>query len=491
MMSLKIQPVILSGGSGSRLWPMSRAMYPKQLLPMVTDKSLLQDTVSRINTLGTSYDNLEVFDPVIVCNEAHRFFVAEQMLELGKSQSQIILEPVGKNTAPALTLAALSTAANDKETIMLVMPADHIIKDSKEFHQVIAEGAELASAHHLVTFGITPSHAETGFGYIRKGTLIENIQAEATTIAQFVEKPELSTAEGYLASGDYLWNSGMFMMKANDWLNAIAHFNPEMASCVEQAWKNGVQDHDFYRVDKMVFEQCPSDSIDYAVMEKVVQAPLKEMSTAVIALDAGWSDVGAWSSLWDVSEKDQSGNVTRGDVFVHDSNNCLIYSENRYVAGLGLDNLVIVETADALLVSNKDNAQDVKHAVAWLKNESRDEHIVHRKVYRPWGSYEGIDSGDRYQVKRISVKVGASLSLQLHHHRAEHWIVVKGTAQVTRGDDVFLLTENESTYIPLGIKHRLENKGSIPLDMIEVQSGSYLGEDDIVRFDDVYGRESD
>jgi mannose-1-phosphate guanylyltransferase/mannose-6-phosphate isomerase len=490
-MSLKIQPVILSGGSGSRLWPMSRAMYPKQLLPMVTDKSLLQDTVSRINHLGVTYKNLEVLDPVIVCNEAHRFFVAEQMLELGKSKSQIILEPVGKNTAPALTLAALSAVTHDKETIVLVMPADHVIKDIKTFHSIIAEGAELAEEHHLVTFGITPTHAETGYGYIRKGSLIENNKSEATTIAQFVEKPELSTAEGYLESGDYLWNSGMFMMKASDWLAAIAHFNPEMASCVETAWKNGIQDHDFYRVDKKVFENCPSDSIDYAVMEKVVASPLNEISTAVIALDAGWSDVGAWSSLWDVSDKDESGNVTRGDVFVHDSKNCLIYSENRHIAGIGLDNLVIVETADALLVSNKENAQDVKHAVAWLKNESRDEHIIHRKVYRPWGCYEGIDSGDRYQVKRISVKVGASLSLQLHHHRAEHWIVVKGTAQVTRGDDVFLLTENESTYIPLGVKHRLENKGSIPLDMIEVQSGSYLGEDDIVRFDDVYGRESD
>jgi len=264
-----------------------------------------------------------------------------------------------------------------------------------------------------------------------------------------------------------------------------------MASCVKSAWEKGEQDKDFYRVDKKVFESCPSDSIDYAVMEKIVASPIKEMGTAVIALDAGWSDVGAWSSLWDVSEKDKSGNVTRGDVFVHESNNCLIYSENRHVAGLGLDNLIIVETADALLVSNKDNAQDVKHAVEWLKKESRDEHIIHRRVYRPWGCYEGIDFGERYQVKRISVKVGASLSLQLHHHRAEHWIVVKGTAQVTRGDEVFLLTENESTYIPLGVKHRLENKGSIPLDMIEVQSGSYLGEDDIVRFDDVYGRESD
>lgn len=490
-MSLSIQPVILSGGSGSRLWPMSRAMYPKQLLPMITEKSLLQDTVSRLDNLDINYQDIRMLEPVVVCNEAHRFFVAEQMLELGKTKAQIILEPEGKNTAPALTLAALTIAKNNKDTIMLVMPADHVIKDIDEFHSVIAGGAEYANTHHLVTFGITPDRAETGYGYIKKGKPIAGEHAIATSIAQFVEKPDLDTAQGYFESGNYLWNSGMFMMKALDWLEAIAQFNPEMASCVESAWEKGEQDKDFYRVDKPIFKSCPSDSIDYAVMEKVASAPVESISTAVIPLDAGWSDVGAWSSLWEVSEKDNSGNVTRGDVFVHDSKNCLIYSEHRHAAGLGIEDLVIVDTADALLVSKKENAQDVKHVVSWLKNQERKEHLEHRKVYRPWGCYEGIDSGERYQVKRISVKVGASLSLQLHHHRAEHWIVVKGTAQVTRNEEVFLLTENQSTYIPLGVKHRLENKGNIPLEMIEVQSGSYLGEDDIVRFDDVYGRESE
>ena len=490
-MSLNIQPVILSGGSGSRLWPMSRAMYPKQLLPMITDKSLLQDTVTRIDNLDETYSELKLLEPVIVCNESHRFFVAEQMLELGKSNSQIILEPEGKNTAPALTLAALTVAASNKDTIMLVMPADHVIQDVNKLHRAIEEGAELANTRHLVTFGITPNRAETGYGYIRKGKTIVNHNSGATYIEQFVEKPDLKTAQSYLESGDYLWNSGMFMMKASDWLEAIAHFNPEMSSCVESAWKNGEQDRDFYRVEKATFGTCPSDSIDYAVMEKVVSSPIDTIRTAMIPLDAGWSDVGAWSNLWDVSKKDISGNVTKGDVFVRDSKNCLIYSEHRHAAGLGLEDLVIVDTVDALLVSKKENAQDVKHVVAWLKEESRSEHMEHRKVFRPWGYYEGIDSGERCQVKRISVKVGASLSLQLHHHRAEHWIVVKGTAQVTRGDEVFLLSENQSTYIPLGVKHRLENKGAISLEMIEVQSGSYLGEDDIVRFDDVYGRESE
>ncbi len=479
-------PVILSGGSGSRLWPMSRSLYPKQLLPLVTEHTLLQDTVTRLNGLDEQDENIELADAVIVCNEAHRFFVAEQMLSMGKNTGDIILEPVGRNTAPALTLAALSALETDPEALMLVMPADHVITDREAFHQAVRQGARLASQNRLVTFGIKPTSAETGYGYIRMGQRLG--EGAAADIAAFVEKPDQATAEAYLASGDYLWNSGMFMMSAADWMKAIGHFQPKMRECVEQAWQQGQRDRDFFRVDETLFADCPADSIDYAVMEHLGSEPVAGLTSAVIPLDAGWSDVGAWSSLWEVGDKDARGNVTRGDVFTHEASDCLIYSDSRHIAGIGLENIVIVETADAILVADKSRAQDVKQAVEWLKSENRDEYMSHRRVYRPWGCYESIDNGDRYQVKRISVKPGASLSLQMHHHRAEHWVVVQGTARVTRGDDVFLVAENESTYIPLGVKHRLENTGSIPLEMIEVQSGSYLGEDDIVRFDDVYGR---
>jgi mannose-1-phosphate guanylyltransferase/mannose-6-phosphate isomerase len=479
-------PVILSGGSGSRLWPLSRAMYPKQLLPMVTEQTLLQDTVTRLDGLPDEQGDLVLHDPVVVCNEAHRFFVAEQLLELDKTAPDIILEPVGRNTAPALTLAALTVAANDASAIMLVMPADHIIQDIASFHTAVRKGLMLAQQNWLVTFGISPDRAETGYGYIRMGEAIDN---DAARIAAFVEKPAADTAQAYLDSGNYLWNSGMFMMSASNWLTAIRALRPEMAACVEQAWQLGERDRDFYRVDQGVFESCQADSIDYAVMEKVTEQPVADLQAAVIPLAAGWSDVGAWSSLWEVGDKDAAGNVTRGDVFTHEAENCLIYSDSSHVAAIGLKDMVVVETADAVLVAHKDRAQDVKQAVEWLKGEARDEHLIHRKVYRPWGNYEGIDAGDRYQVKRITVKPGAALSLQLHHHRAEHWIVVRGTAHVTRGEDTFIVTENESTYIPLGTKHRLENRGAIPLEIIEVQSGSYLGEDDIVRFEDNYGRQ--
>ncbi|WP_455218064.1 mannose-1-phosphate guanylyltransferase/mannose-6-phosphate isomerase [Kaarinaea lacus] len=490
-MSVTIQPVILSGGSGSRLWPMSRALFPKQLLPLVTEQTLLQDTVTRIDGLDKLNNDLQLGKPVVVCNEEHRFFVAEQLLQLGINSAEIFLEPVGRNTAPALTIAALSAREKDPQTILLVMPADHVITDVAAFHRAVLAGMEQALAGRLVTFGITPTHAETGYGYIKKGAVLNNNTVEAAEISAFVEKPDAATAQSYLLSGDYLWNSGMFMMTAASWLSALKTFNAEMLECVERAWKAGEQDRDFYRVDEAIFSDCPSDSIDYAVMEKVTTSNPnsdRQFSAAVIPLDAGWSDVGAWSSLWDVGNKDDEGNVKRGDVYTSDVKNSLIFADKRHISGIGLDNMVIVETADAILVADKSRAQDVKHAVDWLKKEDREEHLNHRRVNRPWGCYEQIDAGDRYQVKRITVKPGAALSLQMHHHRAEHWIVVKGTAKVTRGEETFLVSENQSTFIPLGTKHRLENQGAIPLEMIEVQSGSYLGEDDIVRFDDVYGR---
>ncbi len=480
-MSQQIQPVILSGGSGSRLWPLSRAMYPKQLLPLVTENTMLQETALRLKDL-----DIEVLPPIIVCNEDHRFFVAEQMRQLGIEDSTIILEPVGRNTAPALTLAALATQKKSAGAIMLVMPADHVIDDINVFHQVVKQGAVLAADNYLVTFGIQPNAPETGYGYIKAGTQLSE-KDSACLIESFVEKPDEKKAAQYIKSGNYLWNSGLFMMTAASWLDEIKLLNNAIFTASETAYKNAALDNDFCRVDKAAFKSSPSDSIDYAVMEKAVGGTSSHKA-AVIPLNAGWSDVGVWSTLWEVGEKDAHGNVTKGDVALHDTENCLLYSSERYIAAVGLKDTVVVETADAILVVNKNCAQDVKKIVEALKKQNRDEYQNHRLVYRPWGSYECIDKGERYQAKRITVNPGAALSLQLHHHRAEHWIVVKGTAEVTRGDEVFLVTENESTYIPLGTKHRLENKGAIPLEMIEVQSGSYLGEDDIVRFDDIYGR---
>jgi len=481
-MSKKIQPVILSGGSGSRLWPLSRAMYPKQLLPLVTENTMLQETATRLKEI-----DIEVMDPVIVCNEEHRFFVAEQMRQLGIKNSKIILEPMGRNTAPALTLAALATKQISEDTVMLVMPADHVIENTKAFHDIVKQGLTLAAKNYLVTFGIEPNAPETGYGYIKRGETIS--ESEGYLIDSFVEKPDLNTAQQYLESGSYFWNSGLFMMTVSSWLDEISVLNKDIYTASETSYNNATVDNDFYRIDKTAFETSPSDSIDYAVMEKAAGTEAQtHHKAAVIPLNAGWSDVGVWSTLWEVGDKDSLGNVTKGDVSLHDTENCLLYSSERLIAGVGLNDTIVVETADAILVANKNNAQDVKKIVEALKEQDRDEYQTHRLVYRPWGSYECIDRGDRYQAKRITVRPGAALSLQLHHHRAEHWIVVSGTAQVTRGDDVFLVSENESTYIPLGTKHRLENKGSIPLEMIEVQSGSYLGEDDIVRFDDIYGR---
>ncbi len=479
---MKIVPVILSGGSGSRLWPLSREQYPKQLIAFNGEGSLLQETVLRLDGLSA-----DVAAPLLVCNENHRFLVAEQLLEVDCKASAILLEPVGRNTAPALTLAAMHRLQADGDAILLVMPADHVVRLTAPFHAAIDVAVGLAGTGALVTFGIVPTHGETGFGYIRKGRPLAG-QGDAAEIAAFVEKPDKQTADDYVASGDYLWNSGMFVMKASVWLKQIERHQPAMADACRKALQGRVQDLDFCRLDRDAFEACPSESIDYAVMEKLGVDDDGATQGVVVPLDAGWSDLGAWPAIWEVCERDDCGNMTRGDVLTHDTRNSLIHAEHRLVASVGLDDLLVVETADAVLVANKSHAQDVKKIVERLKRDGRSETLVHRQVYRPWGSYEGVDAGERFQVKRIIVKPGAALSLQMHHHRAEHWIVVKGTARVTCGDDTFLLTENQSTYIPIGEKHRLENPGTVPLEIIEVQSGSYLGEDDIVRFEDQYGR---
>lgn len=479
---VSIQPVILSGGAGTRLWPLSREQYPKQLLAFQGEQTLLQETLKRLDGLSAQVD--EVLDPIIVCNEEHRFLVAEQLRNIGVQAGAILLEPIGRNTAPALTVAAMAALEKNDDAVLLVMPADHVIARPEEFHQAVGIAAGLAEQGRLVTFGIVPTQPETGFGYIRKGKSID--ESGTTVIDAFVEKPDEETARSYLASGEYLWNSGMFVMRASVWLEHIARLQPEIEQACRQALQQSTEDLDFRRLKKDAFTACPSDSIDYAVMEKLDGGNAEQ--AVVVPLDAGWSDLGAWSALWDISERDVEGNTLRGDVITHNCSNNLFRAEHRLLAGVGVDNLLVVETADAVLVAHKDHAQDVKQIVAQLKAQERPERLVHREVFRPWGSYEGVVAGDRFQVKRIVVKPGAELSLQMHHHRAEHWIVVKGTAKVTRGDEVFLLAENQSTYIPIGEKHRLENPGTLPLEIIEVQSGGYLGEDDIVRFEDRYGR---
>ena len=468
-----IIPVILSGGSGSRLWPLSREHYPKQLLAFVGELTMLQETMRRLDGAPGQAP------AVVVCNEEHRFLVAEQLREIEYLPQDILLEPFGRNTAAALTLAALSIITRKPDAVMLVMPADHIIRDLDVFHAMVEKGRIEALAGKLVTFGIVPTLPETGYGYIRKGPILKS--GNAYQVDRFVEKPDATTARTYLESGDYLWNSGIFMMTAARWLEEIRRFRPDIAEACAAAWRESKRDMDFFRIGKGAFERCPSESIDYAVMEKTENA-------VVIPLAAGWSDIGAWSSLWEASQRDSNGNVLRGDVAAIDTHNALLIAKHRFVAAVGLRDVIVVETADAVLVAHKDQAQEVKAIVNLLKEAKRSEHITHRKVYRPWGCYEGVDVGETFQVKRITVNPGAALSLQMHHKRAEHWIVVKGTAKVTRGDDVFTLIANQSTYIPLGTKHRLENPDSIPLEMIEVQSGSYLGEDDIVRFEDIYNR---
>ncbi|HEY8400085.1 MAG TPA: mannose-1-phosphate guanylyltransferase/mannose-6-phosphate isomerase [Cytophagaceae bacterium] len=463
-------PVILSGGSGTRLWPLSRGQFPKQFLPLVSNHTMLQETMLRLNNV----EGMKA--PITVCNEDHRFMMAEQLWEIGIKPSAIILEPVGKNTAPAVALAAL--AAESEDDILLVLPADHVISDLEVFHNAIAQARVLAEQGRLVTFGIVPTEPETGYGYIKRDT---SQQGEAFNVAAFVEKPDLNTARHYLESGDYFWNSGMFAFRADIFLQELNKFNPDILSACKRALDAAKVDLDFIRLDKAHFSVCPADSIDYAVMEKTDKA-------VVIPLDAGWNDVGSWSALWDVANKDQSGNAISGDVLTVDTENSFIRAENKLVATIGVRDLVIVETADALMVAPKDRVQEVKDIVAQLKQLKRSEAELHRKIYRPWGHYDSVDNGERYQTKRIVVKPGARLSVQKHHHRAEHWIVVKGTALVTKDGEKILLSENQSTYIPLGTVHCLENPGIIPLEMVEVQSGSYLGEDDIVRFEDSYGR---
>ena len=479
---MTIKSVILSGGSGTRLWPASRESYPKQLLPLTGERSLLQETATRLRGFTAAEVDPR---PLVITNEEYRFIIAEQLRQIGVRSPQIVLEPVGRNTAPALTLAAL-TAAEEGDPILLVMPADHVIGDLGAFQHTIAVGAAAARSGALVTFGIVPDRAETGYGYIRAGAVLAAGEG-ARALEEFVEKPDRETAERYVSSGEYYWNSGIFMMKASVWMAAITHFNPDMARSCSAAIDGRSQDADFVRLDAAAFERSPSDSIDYAVMEKLATA--SDLGQGVVVpLSAGWSDVGAWDALWAVSEKDADGNAARGEVIFEGSHNTLVHADSRLVAAIGCEDMIVVETPDAVMVAHKTRTQDVKKVVARLKAEGRSLTQSHRKVYRPWGWYDSIDAGERFQVKRIVVNPGAKLSLQMHHHRAEHWIVVRGTAEVTSGDKTFLLAENESTYIPLGHTHRLSNPGKVPLEIIEVQSGSYLGEDDIVRFEDTYGR---
>ncbi|VAW65769.1 Mannose-1-phosphate guanylyltransferase / Mannose-6-phosphate isomerase [hydrothermal vent metagenome] len=472
-----IIPVILSGGSGTRLWPVSRALRPKQLLSLVSESTMIQDTVSRLDGIN----NLAA--PVVVCNEEHRFMIAEQMREIGVTPSAIILEPFGRNTAPAVAISAIKAKeiSDREDVVILVLPADHVIQNIESFHKSVNVAYEAAMSGKLVTFGIIPDAAETGYGYIKAGGELQGFSG-IQSVEEFVEKPDRKTAETYVKNGSYYWNSGMFMFKASSYLHELEQFNPEILNKSTEALESGVSDLDFIRLNEEKFNKCPSDSIDYAVMEKTQQA-------VVIPVDIGWNDIGSWTALWEVGESDKSGNVTHGDVCIIDSENSYIHSESRLVSVVGVKDHIIVETPDAVLVAHKNAAQNVKQIVETLKSTNREEALVPHKVYRPWGTYECIDCEERHLAKRIMVKPGGRLSLQLHHHRAEHWIVVKGTAKVTCGDKEFILSENESTYIPLGEKHRLENTGKIPLEIIEVQTGSYLGEDDIVRFDDVYGRE--
>jgi mannose-1-phosphate guanylyltransferase/mannose-6-phosphate isomerase len=471
---MKICPIILAGGCGSRLWPLSREALPKQLLRLVSEQTMLQETIQR---LGGAQNWMP---PLIVCGNEHRFLVAEQLREIGVTPLAILLEPEGKNTAPAVAVAAHYLMKEDKDAVMLVLPADHTVADVSAFHAAVGRATAAVAGGSLVTFGIVPTSAETGYGYIKRGEAISGLDS-CFAVEKFVEKPDRETAESFLASQEYCWNSGMFLFRARDYLQELAKFRPEIVRQCERAFRDAYVDLDFYRLDEVAFAACPSESIDYAVMESTRRA-------VVVPSEIGWSDVGSWSALCDIQETDEHGNVVRGDVYADGARNSMIRSESRLVAAIGVSDLIIVETKDAVLVAHKDHVQKVKQVVEHLKDSRRDEHINHTMVYRPWGSYEGIDAGDRFQVKRITVKPGGKLSLQMHHHRAEHWVVVSGTARVTCGDKVQLLAENESAYIPIGATHRLENPGKMPLHLIEVQSGGYLGEDDIVRMEDLYQR---
>ena len=475
---MNVQPVILSGGSGTRLWPASRESYPKQLLRLLGERSMLQETLLRLEGIADA--------PILVGNEEYRFLVAEQIRQLGIDRAKLLLEPAGRNTAPALTLAALLASADGADPVLLVMPADHAIAEVDRFREAVARGLSVAGGGAFVTFGVQPTRAETGYGYLRRGAAAGGSH-RLPALDAFIEKPDAATAQRYLQSGEYLWNSGIFMLRASAWLRALEVLQPTMLDACLRAMERCKHDGDFVRVDRGAFIECPSDSIDYAVMEKMHAHP--ELGQAwIVPLDARWSDIGTWDALWEIADKDASGNVVRGNVALHETHGSLVLGQDRVVAVAGCEDLVIVDTPDALLVSGKHHAQDVRCLVAKLKEQGREEVVAHRKVYRPWGWYDSIERGANFQVKRIAVNPGASLSLQMHHHRAEHWVVVRGTGRVTRGDEVFELGVNESVFIPLGTRHRLQNMTGDPLEIIEVQCGDYLGEDDIVRFEDVYSR---
>lgn len=469
-------PIIMAGGTGTRLWPLSRSNYPKQFIPLCGEHSMLQETILRLN--GLSHQ-----PPMIICNEDNRFITAEQVKQLDLTNARILLEPVGRNTAPAIALAAFTAVAKGDDPLLLVLAADHVIQNVAAFHAAVAQATVQAEAGKLVTFGIVPTHAETGYGYIRRGEVVAGNAAGGQTfaVAAFVEKPNAETAQNYLASGEYYWNSGMFLFKASRYLAELNQHRPDIYQACQKAVAELTADLDFIRIDKDAFVACPDDSIDYAVMEKTKDA-------VVVPLDAGWNDVGGFAALWQVAKKDAQNNVVRGEVFSHNSHDLYVHSDDKMVATVGVNDLVIVNTKDAVLVAHKDHTQDVKHIVNQLKAANRSEVNFHREVYRPWGKYDSVDHGQRFQVKRITVKPGAKLSVQMHHHRAEHWIVVSGTALVTIDGKEQYLSENQSVYIPITAVHALENPGKVPLELIEVQSGSYLGEDDIVRFSDKYGR---
>lgn len=474
-----ITPVILAGGTGARLWPLSRAMYPKQFLQLHSDESMLQEALRRL-------DGIDVGQPLIVSNEEHRFLVAEHVRQLGVN-AKILLEPVGRNTAPAIALAALELADSGfPDGLMLVLPADHVVEDSSALRAAILNAAEVAEAGAMVTFGIVPTFAATGYGYIRSDTVSREGKALFPVLG-FVEKPDHETARQYVEAEDYYWNSGMFLFRADRFLRELGKYRPDILDACKKASVETASDMDFVRVDSEAFARCPSDSIDYAVMEPLCNAE-GDSQVFVAPLDAGWSDVGSWDSLWDIKSKDANNNVVEGDVILEQAKNSFIYGQERLVAAVGVSNLVIVDTKDSLLVAEKGALQDVKSVVRAIESQQRVEYLQHREVFRPWGKYDSIDEGDGYQVKHITVSPGEKLSLQMHNHRAEHWVVVKGTAQVRCGDKTFLLKENQSTYIPQGEVHQLSNPSDVALEIIEIQSGSYLGEDDIVRFEDCYGR---